>query len=299
VLALGTEPAIKRRKYGRAKVVRALRTLWGLLYVLSPIALADTNNAAPSGGQGDSALTFSAPPREKEADSHAIYDPIAAYLSKALGRKVVYAYPGSWGIYQGDMQAGRYDIIIDGPHFVGWRVQHIHHNVIARVPGERVYVVFVKTDSPYRRLEELGGRSLCTPAPPNLATLVVQERFPNPARLPGVRPHAGWKEDYKGLMTGKCVAAVATDKTLPKLDQAKATRVIYASPGLPDLAFTAGPRLTADEQYRLRLALLAPEASEPTARLRDKNGFGPHFEAGTNDEYAKWAVLLNNEWGWN
>ncbi len=245
------------------------------------------------------ALVFSAAPRENETESRAIYEPVAAYLSNALGRRIVYEYPGSWGIYQTNMRSGHYDIVFDGPHFVGWRIEKLHHNVIAKGGGsDRVYVVFVKEQSPFKALDQLAGRALCTPAPPNLATLVVQSAFTNPARLPVIRNVGGWKEDYQGLMAGKCVAGVATDKTLSKIDKQNTARVIYTSPGLPELAFSAGPQLSAAEQRALREALLAPAANEPTAKLREKNGLAGTFQAADNAEYRKLAALLKTEWGW-
>jgi ABC-type phosphate/phosphonate transport system substrate-binding protein len=267
-----------------------------LIYVISAGAAAQSSEDKVA--QGGSTLVFSASPRENDAESRAIYDPVAAYLSKALGRHVVYEYPGSWGIYQTNMRSGHYGIVFDGPHFVGWRIEHLQHNVIAKGSGERVYVVFVKAESHINKLDQLIGRMLCTPAPPNLATLVVQSAFTNPSRLPIIRNVGGWKENYQGLMADTCVAGVATDKTIGKLDKQNLTRVIHSSSGLPELAFSAGPLLSADEQRRLREALLAPAASEPTAKLREKNGLGATFEAADNQEYRKIGALLKTEWGW-
>ncbi len=276
-------------------VIRAF--LAGLLCAISLGAMAQRPEEAET--QGKPALVFSAAPRENETESRAIYDPVATYLSNTLGRRVVYEYPGSWGIYQTNMRSGHYDIVFDGPHFVGWRIEKLHHNVIVKGGGgDRVYVVFVKAQSPFKTLEQITGRALCTPAPPNLATLVVQSAFTNPSRLPIVRNVGGWKENYQGLTAGTCVAGVATDKTLGKLDKQKTTRVIYTSPGLPELAFSAGPQLSADEQRALREALLAPAASEPTAKLRETNWLGATFEAADNAGYRKLAALLKSEWGW-
>lgn len=276
----------------------ALRAaLAGLLCIASSGAVAQ--QPEKNEPQAKPVLIFSASPRENETESRAIYEPVATYLSEALDRRVAYEHPGSWGIYQTNMRAGRYDIVFDGPHFVGWRVERLRHNVIVKGGGgDRVYVVFVKAQSPFKTLDQLNGRALCTPSPPNLATLVVQSAFTNPARLPIIHDVGGWKENYRELMAGACVAGVATDKTLGKLDTQKATRVIYTSPGLPELAFSAGPRLDADEQRKLRDALLAPAASAPTEGLREKNGLGARFEPADNPEYGKLGALLKTEWGW-
>ncbi|HKQ31288.1 MAG TPA: PhnD/SsuA/transferrin family substrate-binding protein, partial [Burkholderiales bacterium] len=61
------------------------------------------------------ALIFTSAPRETVADGTKIYGPVAEYLSKALGKKVVYRHPGTWGAYRSEMLRGDYDIIFDGP----------------------------------------------------------------------------------------------------------------------------------------------------------------------------------------
>lgn len=244
-------------------------------------------------------LVFSAPPRELEAQAHKIYDPIAQYLSDALRRKVVFEFAGTWGAYQAGITKGHYDIIFDGPHFNGWRVDHKTQNVLVRVPGLRSFVVFVKKDSQWKSLEQLAGRRICTPAPPNLGTLVLQTQFPNPSRTPYVNDVGGWKADYVNLMSGNCDAAVAPEKSLAKFDQRGLTRVIYTSQPLPDQAFSAGSRLSLDEQAIVRAALLAPEGAAATKLLREAYAIGPTFAPASNEEYAHLGLLLKDEFGWN
>ena len=67
------------------------------------------------------AYVFAAPPRGSEQKETAVYGPIAAYLSKAIGKTVTYQYPGNWLSYQKNMQDDKYDIVFDGPHFIGRR----------------------------------------------------------------------------------------------------------------------------------------------------------------------------------
>ena len=75
---------------------------------------------------------FSAPPRGSAEKETKVYKPIAAYLSKMLGKKIVYQHPGNWLSYQQNMQLGRYDLVFDGPHFVSWRILKTNHVQIGR-----------------------------------------------------------------------------------------------------------------------------------------------------------------------
>ncbi|MEK7734742.1 MAG: PhnD/SsuA/transferrin family substrate-binding protein [Pseudomonadota bacterium] len=60
------------------------------------------------------------------------YQPIADYLSSKLGRKVVYRHVDNWLSYQSEMRKGKFDIVIDGPHFVSWRMAALLSSSSAR-----------------------------------------------------------------------------------------------------------------------------------------------------------------------
>jgi ABC-type phosphate/phosphonate transport system substrate-binding protein len=80
-----------------------------------PAASSDTGLAirapaappSPAFHPGDNReFVLSAAPREEDAESIRIYGPVAEYLSKVIGRPIVYKHPGTWGVYQGMMQKG-------------------------------------------------------------------------------------------------------------------------------------------------------------------------------------------------
>jgi len=243
-------------------------------------------------------ITLSAPPRDSEEEGRRRFEPVAEYLSKAIGRKIVYRHPGTWGVYQGEMQKGAYDIVFDGPHFNGWRMDRLQHAVLAKVPGDFSQAVFVPKESSIMTMKELIGRTICAHAPPNLGTLVVQRTFDNPSRQPAIVVIEGYKNIYQALIDGKCKAAVLPADMLKKFDSEGATRIVYQSASLPNQAFSAGPRLSQAERARLSAALLAPEAEAPTAKLREAYTGGKAFVAASNTEYAGLGEYLKNEWGY-
>ena len=247
---------------------------------------------------GTDVLTLSAPPRDSEIEARRRFEPVAQYLSKALGKKVVYQHPGSWGVYQGAMQKGAYDIVFDGPHFNGWRIEKLQHSILVKAPGEFSQAVFVRKDSTVSAIKELAGRKVCAHAPPNLGTLVLQRAFDNPSRQPSIVVVEGFKPIYQGLVDGKCQAAVLPMNQLQKFDSDGAMRVVYRSTSLPNQAFSAGPRLSAEDRARLSAALLAPEAEGPTSKMREAYTGGKGFVAASNTEYAGLGEYLRNEWGY-
>lgn len=246
-------------------------------------------------------LILSAAPREEGAEAEAIYAPVAEYLSTVLGKKVVFKHAGNWGVYQGLMQKGAYDIVFDGPHFNSWRVDRVQHNVLVKVPGDHVFVVLVRKDNDkIRELKQLAGRSICAHAPPNLGTLTALNEFDNPARQPIIINTDGWKEIYQGLLANKCVAAVVPLKALEKFekDTGHQAKIVFRGATLPDNAVSAGPRLSAQDQEKITRALLSPEGEKATAKLREKYASNKPFSAANNKEFAGLGTYLKNEWGY-
>lgn len=246
-------------------------------------------------------IVLSAAPREEEAESTSIYAPVAEYLSRVIGKPVVYKYPGNWGVYQGLMQKGAYDLVFDGPHFNSWRAERSQHHVLLKVPGDHVFVVLAKKDNDkLHDLKQLAGRTVCAHAPPNLGTLTVLNEFENPARQPLIVNVDGWRNIYNGLLANKCVSAVIPLAKLEQFEQqtGRQTKIVFRGATLPDNALSAGPRLSASEQDKIARALLSPESEKFTARLREKYARGKQFVATSNKEFAGLSTYLKNEWGY-
>ena len=263
---------------------------------------AETTNTAPAFRLTENnELVLSAAPREEGADAEAIYGPVAAYLSTVLGKKVVFKHAGNWGVYQGLMQKGAYDIVFDGPHFNSWRVERAQHNVLVKIPGEHVFVVLVrKENDKVRDIKQLAGRTICAHAPPNLGTLTALNEFSNPARQPIIVNTDGWKEIYQGMLANKCVASVIPLKAMEKFEKetGQRSKIVFRGATLPDNAVSAGPRLSAQDQEKVTRALLSPEGEQATAKLRAKYASSKPFSAANNKEFAGLGAYLRNEWGY-
>ena len=247
-----------------------------------------------------SVLIFSAAPRGDMESSQKKYGPLAEYLSNVIGKKIVYQYPGTWGVYQGSMQKGMYDLVYDGPHLNGWRVAKLRHNVLAKIPNELVFVLLVKKDNVrINKVEQLAGRSVCAHAPPNLGTLMLLGQFENPARQPVIISVDGWENIYKGLMANKCTAALIPKNIWAKNDkEGSSTRMVFKSSPLPNQAFSAGPRISNEDQAKITEALISPAAAPYTETIRNEYGAASLVRA-TREEYVTLGELLKNEWGYN
>jgi len=243
-------------------------------------------------------LVFTAPPRETPEQGEEMYQPIADYLSKAIGKKIVYQYPGTWGAYRTEMLKGSYDLIFDGPHFNSYRMDKLHHNILVKIPERHEFAVIVRKEQKFSTLSQMAGYTFCTHAPPNLGTLVLLSQFDNPARQPVVINTNGWENIYEGVVSGKCVGGVLPVANLKKYAHPDVTRVIFRTQELPNQAFSAGPRISPQDQARIAAALTSPDAAAPTAKLRAAYRVGDSFALANNQEYRGLAVYLRNEWGY-
>ena len=134
--------------------------------------------------------------------------------------------------------------------------------------------------------------------PPNLGTLTLLSQFDNPARQPVIVNAEGWENIYKNLMADKCSAAVLPIKNLEKYDRGTFTRVIFKAKSLPNQAFSASQRISSEYQAKITQALVAQQASEPTAKLREIYAVEGNLIAASKEEYAGLGKWLKDTWGY-
>ncbi|MCI0507203.1 MAG: phosphate/phosphite/phosphonate ABC transporter substrate-binding protein [Gammaproteobacteria bacterium] len=250
---------------------------------------------------------MTAPPRELPEAGEKIYAPLAAHLSQLLGEKVIYRHPKNWLEYQRDLRHDVYDIVFDGPHFVGWRVAHLNHDVLVKLPGTLEFVIVVnKDDQDIKAMKDLVGKKICGIPPPNLATLTVIDQFQNPVRQPiiwGVQ--GGYKSVHETFKKGECRAAVFRtnyyEKTLTKNDRA-GMRVLYKSKALPNQAISVSPRIDSKYKQEIIRSLTLDEKGKKAAEGIVKRFGGQQsspFIAAKKDEYSEHSNLLEGVvFGW-
>ena len=273
--------------------MRDLHTIWRSLFLTLLIFPAASIQAKE--------YIFSAPPRGAPEKESAVYRPIATYLSRVTGKTIVYKHPDNWLNYQNMMQKGRYDLVFDGPHFIGWRMAKVQHQPLAKLPGKLTFVIFVKNDNQaVKSLDDLFGRTLCGLAPPNLATLTMYNQFSNPMRQPLVVEVSSFPVGYKKVADGKCTAGVMRDKMFNKLQKKHGSlgRVIWSSAGTANQGFSAGPRFTRSEKARIANSLLSPKAGPHLNNFFNRfSKKKKNLMPADKQEYAGLGILLRDVWG--
>jgi len=250
-------------------------------------------------------LIMTAPPREKVSAGNALYGPLAKAIGDILGVTVVYKHPGNWLRYQRNMRNGEYDIVFDGPHFVSWRIEHLGHQVVAKLPGSLdFFLVSNKSDTEIQGPETLIGKKICGISPPNLSTLSVLAKFDNPVRQPvilGIR--GGMGKVYKKFKNRACRAAVFRNtffyKKISKASQAR-LKIIFRSDSLPNQAITVSNRISKSQRERLTQALIYGKAASAAKGLIKRfGGRAKSFVSARSEEYQDPRILLEGViFGW-
>lgn len=249
-------------------------------------------------------LILTAPPRESAEEGKQTFDPLAKLMTEIIGETVVYQQPSDWTTYSAEMRAGKYDIVFDGPHFAAWRIKHLNHTPVAKLPGSLDFVVISRWDDKrISRMRDLASQVVCGLPSPNLATMTVLAQFSNPVLQPEVyEVKGGFKEVIDALKEGKCRAAVTRDNAYKKLtdDEKKLFRVIYKSPGYPNQTFTVGDRVKPQARQKLVAALTTkkpiPAAEKVFAQFSKNAQF---FEPTQTAEFTDLESLLEGVvWGW-
>ena len=251
-------------------------------------------------------LILSAPPRESLKAGNELYGPLAEHLTQLLGEKVIYKHPDNWLHYQRELRNDVYDVVFDGPHFVSWRIKHLKHSVLVKLPGTlEFFIVTKKSDDKITELKDLIGKKICGISPPNLATMTVIDQFKNPVRQPDILPvRGGFKQVYKEFASGSCDAAVFRNNYYNKklsADNRAMIRTLYESAPLPNQAISVSTRISARNQDKIVESLTHGEGQN-IARTIVKRFGGKKvksFVPASQTEYLQQAELLEGVvFGW-
>ena len=265
--------------------------IWATLFAL-PMMSGTASGAGPT-----APYILGAPPHGSGSEQRKVYGPIARYLSQAIGKPVVFKPAGSWGVYQGMMTQGYYDLVIDGPQFTGWRIQHLHYTVLARVGGHITMGVIVRKHSAAQKLSDLAGNTACASAPPWLGALILQSLF-GAARQPYIVEVNGLPHIYHTLLARKCEMAVLPMQFVQAQPSwASHVRTVYQYTSVPNIAMSAGPRISAADQAKITQAMFAPQANAPFRKFENAYMHGKPWRPATDQQYVMYGLLLQDQFG--
>lgn len=252
-------------------------------------------------------LILTAPPRETAEKGEKMYGPIAAHLSKTLGIQVTYVHPGNWLTYQRDMRNDKYDIVFDGPHFIAWRVAHLGHEALIKLPGKLQFMlVYEKGSEEYTQPDDLIGKRICGISMPNLSTLSILDYYRNPVRQPMIKGIKGGMGKVHKTLVGKkagCNAAVlrtAFFKKKLKKEQRENLKTLFLSKAMPNQGISVSKRVSQRLKNQITNELtLGKGVASTKGILKRFGGKAQSFIPVKGKEYAGYNMLLEGViFGW-
>jgi ABC-type phosphate/phosphonate transport system substrate-binding protein len=249
-------------------------------------------------------LTLSAPPRESADDAKRTYEPLAKFFTEILNEQVVYVQPRDWLQYTTEMRNGRYDIVFDGPHFAAWRIKHLNHVPLVKLPGTLDFVVLARWDDKrINKLRDLRALPVCGLPSPNLGTMTVMAQFTNPVTQPDVKEIKGGFDDVlKTFLAGTCRAAIVRDTAFKKLadTEKKQFKVVFKSPPFPNQTVTVSERIRPKMRDKLVSALTVTKGFESAENLFNELSKNAKFfiPAQTAEYHGMETLLEGVVWGW-
>lgn len=252
-------------------------------------------------------LILTGPPRETPEAGLKMYGPIADHLTKALGVSVTYQHPGNWLKYQREMRNDKYDIVFDGPHFISWRIEHLGHEALVKLPGKLQFMLVSKAGrEEYKHPDELIGKRICGISSPNLSTLSILDYYRNPVRQPSIKGiKGGMPKVYKTLMDDKegCNAGVLRTayfkKKLTK-EQREGLKTVILSKVMPNQGISVSKRVAQNYKDIILKELTIGKGVNSTQGIRKRfAGKAKSFIPAVAGEYDGFNMLLEGViFGW-
>lgn len=243
-------------------------------------------------------IIFSTAPTQTPEQTIKLYTPLLNYLGQVTGKQFVIKPAKNYVEYNNGTLQNAYDMVFDGPHYTGWRMERQGAVPVARLPGAITIVVAVREDSDVQRLDDLIGRNICAFSSPNMLTMDFLNYFRNPVRQPTMLRVEGFKQITECLKGGRGEAAVLRDTVWAKQDQTGLRLIPHSFRSHPERTFSLASSIEPEVRAKIAAALISEEGIKVAAPLlevfkKDK------FIAADPKTYEGLGELLTPVWGFH
>jgi phosphonate transport system substrate-binding protein len=259
-------------------------------------------------------LVFGKIPDENASGTTSRWTPLTDYLSKQLGVKVTLRIANDYAAVIEGQRAGNIHIGMYGPasyaraYLVGAKVEPFAIEVNG--DGSKGYhsVLYVKTDSPYKSIEDLKGKNLCLVDPNstsgnNVPRFMMNKMSIDPDKFFGKVIYAGSHENAViGVTQGTCDAAfnwwnTEDESNLMRMDRkgmAKAAdfRIILKSDQIVNSPMAYLTDLPDDLKAAIRKAVLDLATNDPEAFNKIYEGKSKPYAAVDHKAYEPVVELI-------
>ena len=202
-----------------------------------------------------------------------IYRPVVKALEEKLQRRVLLFTARDFTVFVERTRKGKYDILLTAPHLAWLARQEVGYQPLLKYDLSIHGLLVVKSDSPFKNLEDFRGRTIATPDSISLVAIAGKAEM----AAQGLRENIDYESKdadthinaamqvINGRADGAMLAQQTYNLMRPALRQQ--LRVLAETPPLPSLMYLTHSRLSITEVRSIRTALLDFSAA-PNAQAR-------------------------------
>jgi ABC-type phosphate/phosphonate transport system substrate-binding protein len=271
---------------------RVLRT--AVLPVILWLAFSASAQAEPA-NQG---LVLAVQPVLSEAKTQKAFEPLAEYLSKAIGEPVTLQTSPNFMAYWSEMLHDRNNMLyFDAAHFTDYRAEKFHYRVLVKVPGTVSYSLIVRDDKIVFDPSELTGKTVATLGAPSIGAARLSGMFPNPLRQPIMIDIPNAQAGVKMVLDGKVDAAIIPTPIVGRaMSQGAHINVVTTTEPIPHIALSASLHIPKVIRQEIRQAMLTATQRPDGERMLKEIGF-PKFDPANASIYRGQDKILKTYWG--
>jgi ABC transporter, phosphonate, periplasmic substrate-binding protein len=265
----------------------------GLLLLTAVPFIASTANSQPQ------TLTLAVQPVLTPEKTIKAYAPLASYLSKVTGKKIVVKANVNFLAYWSTIsKAPKYDFILDAAHFTDYRIKKMKYIVLAKIPDGVSYSIITLDENLLLDPEELIGKRVATLGSPSIGAARLDALFPNPLRQPIAVEIANVDEGIKRLLSKNVYAAILPTPIVSReMAQGKPINVVTTTRQVPHIALSASPSVNTNTREIIRKALVNAHKTADGKAMLKAIGFAK-FDPAKPAIYAGQSELLKAYWGY-
>lgn len=211
------------------------------------------------------------------------YEDFVAFVSKTIGRRVVFYLARDFSSLEAGMREGRLDFVMARPSDYPARgIRDYGYSLVATTKGDGYVAVIVDKDSPIKAMADLSGKRLALPQDISymgrMATAFLRDNKIDVKSEPSISYHRdqaviGYAVEQKMADAG----LVASYSNVARNWEKKGGRVIARGPLQPYMPIVAARTVSADEVAKLRRALLGMDKADDGRAILKRIGV-PGFE---------------------
>lgn len=244
-------------------------------------------------------LRLAIQPVLSESRTRVAFAPLASYLQKVTGRKVVIeTMPNFLSYWDLVRKPEQYDLSLDAAHFTAYRAEKGEFEVLAKIPDFVSYSIVVRQENLVFEPSELIAKSIATLGAPSIGAARLNAMFPNPMRQPAMIEVSSSEIGMQKLLSGEVFAAIMPTPIVSQYMSNNAPiAVISTTEPIPHIALSASLKLDAGTRERIRAALINADKTTEGQQMLKGIGFSK-FDPASEKIYHGQADILKQYWGY-